>query len=146
MKTTSALAVLFALAAPAFADEKEAKAILDKAVKAHGGAAALAKLARCKRNDAGIIYVQGKPANFTSKVTNDLPERQRFDLELNRQKVTHVLNGDKAYANDGSTTTTLLPQRVKELREEAYVDWAITLVPLQKSDVTLSSLGKAKAA
>ena len=147
MKKTFAVAVaLLALSPPCRADEKQAKATLERAVKAHGGAAALAKAARRLRTDVGTLSVQGKDVPLVRKVTLDLPDRRRLEIQLDKAvESTQILDGDRAYSNDRGVTTTLSKQRLDELREEAYVDWLCTLAPLQK-DFTLSSLDKAEVA
>lgn len=148
MKKTVAVAVVsLALAVtPARADEKEAKATLEKAIKAHGGAAALGKAARRTHSEAGTLWVRGMEVALVRKVTSDLPARQRQEITLDRAvESLQVLDGDKGYANDRGVSTDLGKQRVEELREEAHVDWLCTLVPLQK-DFALSSLEKVKVA
>jgi hypothetical protein len=143
---TIALALVAALSAPGFSNEKDAKGTLDRAIKAHGGATALAKAVRSKHTVTGTHNIQGRNVPFVSQVSRELPDRVRLAIDLDKGtlKNTVVLDGDKAYANDGGTTQTLLPARVKELREEAYVDWVTTLAPLSKTEFTLSSLEKSK--
>jgi hypothetical protein len=145
MRTFTIAFALAALAAPAVASEKEAKEILDRAVKAHGGTAALNKAARCKRTETGTHAIQGRSVPIVSQAVRDLPDRVKLTVEIDKSQ-THiiVLDGEKAYVNDGGTTKTLMAQRVKEVREEAYIDWVMTLTPLLKSGTTLSTLAKAK--
>jgi hypothetical protein len=144
MRTNLALGIgmLLVLAGPAKASEKEAREIVDRAIKMQGGAAALARAAQCKRTDTGTQTLQGRDVPFTSYVARSLPEKVRLQIELNRKvKTTIVLNGDKAWQSDGGAPAVqLLSQRVRELREEAYLWWLTTLVPLTKPGVTLSTV------
>ncbi len=144
MRTNLALgvAMLLVLAGPAAASEKEAREIVDRAIKAQGGADALARAAQCKRTDTGTQLLLGRDVPLTSYVVRSLPDKLRLQIELNRKvKTTIVLNGDKGWQSDGGAPAApLLSQRVRELREEAYLWWLTTLVPLTKPGVTLSTL------
>jgi hypothetical protein len=137
--------LLVSLATPARASEKEARDIVDRAIKAAGGATALTKAAQCKRTDTGTQTLQGRDVPFTSAVTRSLPDKVRLQMELNRKvKTTVVLNGDKAWQSDGGPAVALLSPRVRELREEAYLWWLTTLVPLTKTGFTLSTVADIK--
>jgi outer membrane lipoprotein-sorting protein len=147
MRTNVTIALLAALtlAGPLGASEKEAKEILERAIKAHGGSSALARAARCKRTDTGTVVIQGRQVPFVSQVAFDVPQRLRWAMEVDKNiKTVMVLDGDKAYQNDGGVTRTLEAPSLKEVREEAYIHWIITLAPLTKSEFTLSALEKTK--
>jgi hypothetical protein len=142
MKQTFVAVAFLALAGTSWADDKQAKAALDRAIEAHGGAPALAKAVRSRRTEAGSLWVRDRQVAFVRKVVSDLPERRRQEITLDRAiESTQVLDGRKGYSNDRGVTTDLDQQRVDELREEAHVDWVATLVPLQKGKFALSSLG-----
>jgi hypothetical protein len=133
--------LLLVLTASVRASEKEARELIERAIKAQGGAAALTKAQQCKRSDAGTQTVLGRDMPFTSQVSRSLPDRVRLQLELDKKvKTTIVLNGLKAWQTEGAAAVQLLPPRVKELREEAYVWWLTTLVPLTKEGFTLSTV------
>ena len=137
--------LLVFLPTPAAANEKEARALVERAIKAHGGEAALTKTLVCKRTDTGTTMVAGRDSPFTSYVTLSLPDKVRLQIDLNRKiKTTVVLNGEKGWQSDGGPAVQMLSQRVKELREEAYLWWLTTLVPLTKSGFTLSTLPEIK--
>src|SRR5262245_656289 len=107
-RSFAALAVLLAVAVACPADEKQAKATLEKAITAHGGPAALAAAARQRRTETGTLTIRGKAVPFVRKVTLDLPERHRTDVTVEKAvESLHVLDGDQAFANDGATTTDL---------------------------------------
>jgi hypothetical protein len=137
---------LTVLAAPAAANEKEAKAILERAIKAHGGAAALEKASQCKRTDTGTQAVLARDLPFVSKVTRSLPERVRLEIELDKRvSSTLVLDGNRGWqAEAGGPSAPLPAQRVRELREEVYVSWLATLAPIAKPGFTLSTIDKVK--
>jgi hypothetical protein len=139
------LVLFLALPAALRADDKEVKEVLERAIKAHGGAAVLAKSAQMKRTDTGTQAVLGKQLPFTSQVVRSLPDRIRLQIEIDRSiKTLIVLDGDKAWESQGGPAVAQSAQRVREMREEVYVDWVTTLVPLTKPGFTLSSLPRAK--
>lgn len=140
--TTGLLIVLFAGTPWAAADEQEASQILERAIKAHGGEEAMLRAAQSRRTDTGLQAVLANDLPFVSQVTRSLPERVRLDLELDKKiSTTLVLDGTRGWQKDGTGPTTPLPSaRVRELREEAYVWWLATLVPLTKPGFTIASI------
>jgi outer membrane lipoprotein-sorting protein len=136
---------LLLLACPLRADEKEAKAIVERAIKAQGGSEALSKALHCSRTDSGVLWSAGREVPLSSKVSLGLPGKMRWEIELDKKiKTTIVLNGDKGWQTEGGPARELSAQRVKELVEEAYVLWIATLVPLTKDGFTLSTVDDVK--
>ena len=87
----------------------------------------------------------GQSLPFTSEVTRSLPDRVRLAILLDKKfPLVTVLNGDKGWQQSGGATGELSPERVQELREEAYVWWLTTLVPLRQDPFTLTPLPDAK--
>lgn len=146
MRRIACLLLVVALTSTLRADDKDAAAIVERAIKAHGGAEALAKAAQCKRTDTGTQAVVTRDVPFVSQVTRSLPDRVRLHIELDKKITsTLVLDGSKGWQTEGDAPAATLPAaRVKELREEAYVWWLTTLVPLTKSGFTLTALPATK--
>lgn len=144
MRTNLALGVgiLLVLAGHSPASEKEAREIVDRAIKAQGGVAALTRAAQCKRTDTGTQTLQGKDVPFTSYVVRSLPDKVRLQIEINRKaKTTIVVSGERGWQQDGGAPAAALnAPRLRELREEAYLWWLTTLVPLTKPGVTLATV------
>jgi hypothetical protein len=140
------MAFLVVLAAPARASEKEALALIERAIKVQGGEAALTKAQQATRTDKGTQALLGRDVPFTSKVTRSLPDKVRLEIELDKKvKTTIVLNGNKGWQTEGGPAAQQSAQRVKEMREEVYVWWLTTLVPLKKkSGFTLSTIPDVK--
>src|ERR1051326_7999557 len=90
-----------ALGAPARGDEAAVTAVLDKAIKALGGEAKLAKTGAYSRKGKGSITIQGNTSDLTSESTIEGLDRYRneFEGEFNGNKVRGVvvLNGDKGW-------------------------------------------------
>jgi hypothetical protein len=142
---TVALFVGNAVAAPA---DDEARAIIERAVKAHGGFERLSRVRADRVRCKGVLIVNDKETPFTSETTVQPPSRFRnlFDLQGARKAVfVEVLNGDKvSFSIDGQ------PQKVDdglatEVRETMQLNRIIRLVPLLTDKAyTLQPLGEVK--
>jgi hypothetical protein len=134
-------------AAAARADDRgAARAVIDRAVNAQGGADALLRAQVVSRTTAGFVMQGGKPVPFTSTTLLSLPDRMRLALTLDKKvRIVTILNGDKGWQlPPGGSVTELTPEHLREIREEAYVWWLTTLVPLRKGPFTLTPLPDVK--
>jgi hypothetical protein len=147
-RTLAALFVL-SLVGPvtpaAFADDRSAAlAIIERAVRAHGGAEALTRSQQCLRRIGGTMTLVGKELPFTADMVIALPGRYRasFDLTAQDQKfqMTVVLNGDKAWRSSAGTVLEATKDELDVMQGDAYAMWLATLVPLQSNDFELSAL------
>jgi hypothetical protein len=128
-------------------DRAEALAVLDRAIEAHGGATALARATVVSRHSTGTLSPGVTPVPFTDEWLMDLPERFRLRavLEPERTRVVRVLNGDKGWLVSGGMVGPMGKELLDEVREEVYVLWVQTLVPLKNADrFQLSPLGEMK--
>src|SRR5262245_33783913 len=91
--------------------QDETKAIIDKAIKAHGGAEKLAKEGAAQGRTKGTLEIAGMSLSFTEQ-TSTQSNRLKSVLELEvagqNIKVTTVFNGEKAWINDPTGKTTEL--------------------------------------
>jgi hypothetical protein len=134
-----------ALSGPARADDREkALAVIERAIKAQGGAEALNKAQSRSRTGQGKLAVGGD-LPFTTEETVQLPGRSRTVLEAGGRRQIVVLNGDKGWILPlGGAAQELNKDFFEELREEPYVWWLMTLTPLQKDGFELKVLPDAK--
>jgi hypothetical protein len=132
----ASLVLILAAAGAARAGEREdALAVIDQAIKAHGGEDALTKAQTAVRTSTGAIASPtGKDLAFKDEMTWKLPEHFRLVLEVGDEKarLVTVITPDKGWQMTGGQVAELSPERQGELREEAYVLWLATLVPLKK--------------
>ena len=137
---------LVTMVGPAKADEKEAKAIVERAIAAHGGAEALTKARKCKRTDKGKQTLLDKEEPFVSQVTLELPDKVRLQIEMGKiLKTTLVLDGETGWqADNGGPAVKMLARRTGEVREEAFLWYITTLVHLLGREFTLSTLAESK--
>ena len=147
MRTITALA-LAACVVPASVragDRETALAVVEQAIKAHGGEEALAKSVNSTRTGKGTGSFNGMEVPFTTEVVLSLPDKQRFNLVADKKlHVTKVINGDKGWSLTGGASLELPKEQIQDLREELYVWWLSTLAPLKKDSFELSPLPEIK--
>jgi hypothetical protein len=133
--------VLLLAVGPPRTDERAARALVARAIEAHGGAAQLARTAVCSRSESGVLVQPGRLVRFKAEVLRELPERLRRTIDLDKgPRVLSVVNGTKGWERAGGPAVVMVEPRLQELREELYVDWVTTLVPLTKGGFTLATL------
>jgi hypothetical protein len=139
---TLAVVVLSWTAGPGRADDStSARAVVEQGIKAQGGADALERGRTLSRTGSGTMSVSGSTVPFTEETLIALPDRVRITVDLSKgQRLTLVVNGDKAWQIVGGTVFDLSKDRVEEVREEAYVLWLALLTPLLSDAFTLSPL------
>ena len=140
------LAGLALLVSPLRADDRAAaQAVIERAIKAHGGAEGLAKAQTVRRTGNGTISVGGSELPFTDEQVAQLPDRLRVTVEIDkRTRLTIAINGAKGWQSTGGATVELPKERLDELREEAYAAWLTTLVPLTKGSFDVAVLPETK--
>jgi hypothetical protein len=142
-----AICLLPALAERVRADD-DARAIIDKAIKAHGGEARLAKAKAATSKTKGSIYIQGNKLPFTQEASVQFPNQVKsvMEIEAGGQKITitTVFNGKKGWLNIGGNTTDMDDKLVELVKNEMYVAEVLRMVRLKDKAYTLSPLGEAK--
>jgi hypothetical protein len=112
------------------------KAIVEKAIRAHGGEAKLAKLNATQAKSKGTMEMMGQTLPFTSTATGQLPDKMREEVTLERmgRKLTilQILNGDKGWASLQGQTQELTGALLEEAKDAAYSGRVESLTPLLK--------------
>ena len=131
------------------ADEKEAKAVIDKAIKAAGGEEKLAKARFLTWKVKGTITINGDDGQVTGKTTTEGLDRYRaeFEADLNGNTVKGVvvLNGDKGWRKLGEETMELDADTLANEKRSAYLQLATTLlVPLKGKGFKIESAADEK--
>lgn len=134
-------------AAPAPADD-EAQAIIERAVKAHGGFDRLSRVHADRVKNKGVLIVNGRETPFVAETTVQLPDQFRNVLQLQGDRKTvfvQVLNGDKVYLTIDGQPQKVDENLTTELRETMRLNQAIRLVPLLTDKAyKLEPLGEVK--
>ncbi len=129
--------------------QEEARAILGRAIRAHGGAEKIAKLRAVRRKLKSTLWINGSAVPATVERADQPPGQSKVELRLalDGRAVTSVtvLNVDKAWTNfNGDTQETRAEFRARR-QEEVYLLWVESLAPLLKDKAfDLSPLGEIK--
>lgn len=125
-------------------DRDKALAIVNRAMRAHGGEDRLANLKVIRRSSKGAIYVLGKELPSKDDLVLGLPDRLRWELDLDasgqKVQVTLVINKDKGWRVTGGAAVEVGKDELEDLREEIYVAWVITLAPVTNRTFDLAPL------
>jgi outer membrane lipoprotein-sorting protein len=139
---TGLLAVACAISARADAPA-DPRAVIDKAIKALGGAENLAKLKAETRTDKGTYYGMGAGFPYTGKYAIQYPDKFRMDIE---NVFLIVVNGDQGWIAANGGTENLTKDQLAEHKDQLYAGWVATLLPLKDKAFTLAALGEVKVA
>lgn len=142
------LAVGFALAAaPARADEADARKLIEKAVKAHGGQDAIDKLPAVASAFKGTFHGMGDGVPITATVsTHDTKQRVELEVEAGGMKIPIVIvvAGDKGWSKIAKDVTEMDKDQLAEANEQAYAAWVATLAPLKGKEFKFATVGEVK--
>jgi hypothetical protein len=144
-----AMALLAVLASVARADEKEAKAILAKGIKALGGEEKLAKAKAFTYKTKGTITLNESDSEFTSQATAQGLNRYRSEFQGefggNKVKGVTVIDGDKGWQKFGEMGGEIPKERLaNEKRNVAIILIPITLLPLKGKGFKIDTAGEEK--
>jgi hypothetical protein len=113
---------------------QDAKALIEKAVKAQGGEDNLKKFPAAKVKAKGSMELMGVEIEFAldSSVQNPNKFRNDINLEVMGQKITivQVYDGKKGWQSMLGQTMEVEGDQLDELKEEAYSNYIEQLYPL----------------
>ncbi len=144
-----AVGFVFAVGAPARADDAaDARVIIAKAVKAHGGQDKLDKLPGISVKFKGTFHGAGEGIPMSGEVSAQGPDRQRIDIEVEAggQKIPVVIivAGEKGWSKIAKDVTEMDKDKLAEAKEQAYAGWVATLAPLKDKQFKLGTIGEIK--
>ena len=132
---TRSLLLALVVALPAVAADP--KAVLEKAVAAHGGAAAIDKYAGQKLTVKGTIMAQGMEIGLTGTILRAHPDKEKTTATLNvadmELPLLAVTNGKAASMSVGGQAQPLDDDRKAEALFGAYASNLTRLTPLLKA-------------
>jgi hypothetical protein len=129
--------------------QDELKAVIEKAIKAHGGEANLTKHKAGQTKSKGTVMVGGNPIEFTEEATYHLPNKfksvQEIQVMGQSVKVQVGYDGKKAWINvNGMDIDMKLDKLADLMKEQVYLSEVTKLINLKDKAYELSSLGEAK--
>ena len=146
-------ALVLALAALGRADDAaDAKAVVEKAIQARGGADNLAKYKADVLKVKGAVHVSGLDIDFTGEISFQQPDKSRTVIEGTVMgtnfKSTRVVNGDKGWIDDllgaARQQRDMSKEELAEERESQNANSIIRLAVLTDKAYTLSTMGESK--
>ena len=133
-----AITILAATGFGAFAADPDPKAVIERAVKAHGGLEALKKYPGGEYKVEGDAVIVGEKAKLASTISYALPDKFRMTVETTilekKSLLVVVVNGDKVKAMTNSKTEDLKDNVKAEFRQLASVQEVSLLYPLLDAD------------
>src|SRR4051812_43324463 len=127
-------AVLLVLGATGAGAAQEPRDIIEKAIKAHGGTAALSKLKATREKMRGKFHQGGKSFDFTSDTLIQLPNRFRTSLQADvsgrKLDLVQILNGDEAWLIDEGRATPVEDKMLENWKELIHAVNASSFVPV----------------
>jgi hypothetical protein len=152
-RVVGALGLLLTLGGPLWSgDPAAARALIDKAIQAQGGADKLARFHSAVLKGNGTYYGgsnEGKGIEFTGVWTAQGSDKMRMHLTLKTaaadlSRIT-VVNGAKGWTKFGKDPASPMPKdELAEERERTYATWVATLVPLKDKAFELKPAAEAK--
>ena len=132
-----------------YSAEDTPRQIIEKAIKATGGAKNLAKLKVSRSKFKGTLETQGITANITGETLVQLPGQMKLviNAEVQNQNFTinYVLNGGKGWLDVAGNTMELKGAELEDEKEGLYAEQARNLLPLlQDKAYRLTPLGDLK--
>lgn len=139
--------LLMAGVVPAAHAQETARAVVERAVAAHGGLDELSRARADRTRMRGVIYVATRAVPFTSEVTVRLPGRYKSVVTLRdgerTRVVTHELDGDKVTITADGKEQPAQGSHTNQLRQTLELEGAMRLAPLlDDKKYALTQLGR----
>ena len=144
-----AVSLVFVGGAACADEQADARAIIDKAIKAAGGEENLAKYKAETFKGKGKYYGMGAGMDYTGDWTVQHPDKMRFQIEVavGDMKFTfvRVVNGDKVWSKTGDNAVEVDDKdQVNEAKEGGYVGSVTDLLPLKDKEFQFALLGESE--
>ncbi len=146
MRIGLVLSTLFTVATVSGAEKDQARAIVEKAIKAHGGEKA--KINAQTWHVKGSMDFMGQKQPYTAIYTYALPNKFRFDLEMEmggqKVKLIAASNGKHAWEKMGNFIRDMSKEKTLEFNHNVYSMSLTSLFPLRNKKYKLTTLGESK--
>jgi hypothetical protein len=129
-------------------DDKDLRAVIDKALAAQGGEATLAKFPAQIMKGTGKFYGMGEPIDYTIEIASQKDKRFRFGLAMTVMnfdvKIAVVVNGDKGWEKVNDDVKEMPADEMAEHKEQMHCNAVVSLLPLKDKSYKLATLGDVK--
>jgi hypothetical protein len=142
------LALLLGWSMPVFGQDPS-RAVVERAVEAHGGMQRLSKIRADRVKLKGSLFLGDKAIAFTGETLVQLPGQLKISMEMSVQnrtcKLVQGLSGDTGLIQVDGQPQKVEPTVLAEMRDSLALARAVRLVPLLTDPgYELSSLGESK--
>jgi outer membrane lipoprotein-sorting protein len=126
-------------------DAAKLRAVIDKAIKAHGGADNLKKFPASVIKSKGTYYGMGEGIEYTQEISIQHPGQMRVEVDANNFKFVQVFDKNKGWRKIGDgDAEKMSKEEVAEAQEQMYAGGLTHLVVLQDKSYKLAPLGEIK--
>ena len=122
-------------------EEKDARGVIEKAIKAVGGEKALAKHNAITFKESGTYYGMGNGLPYTGNYAIQWPGQFRMEIV---DVFTIVLDGDKGWIKMMGEVKEMSKEQLATHKHDHRAGYMSTLLPLRDKAVTLKLLKEAK--
>lgn len=128
-------------------DDAETRAVIDKAIEAHGGADKLSAFKAVSAKWAGKHKVENVFYwDAVRVVTYQMPDKIRFDYEVTNPNgakfnFSRVVSGKQGWQGSTRGTRDLPEAQVTQIVDEVYAHWLASVVPLKDKGFEFSPVG-----
>jgi hypothetical protein len=134
--------ILLSTTGNGFSEEKEAaRELIQKAITAAGGEAALAKHQAMTWKEVGTYHGMGNPLPYTGLYAAQFPDYFRMEIE---GVFTSVYAKDKGWTRMGDTVKEMTKEELAAQQSDHRAGWIASVLPLKDKAFTLVSLGEVK--
>jgi hypothetical protein len=130
-------------------DAANPRAVIEKAIKAMGGAEKLSRFKAATFKTKGKFSGLGQPVEFTADVTVQLPKQRmaisKFDISGMVRTMTETVNGATGWMHVRGKVQDMPAVRLAQQQQELYSTWVATILPLQDPAFKLSPVPESKA-
>jgi hypothetical protein len=114
--------------------QDNARALIERAIKAQGGVEALARIRADKVKFKGTLVLQGHTTPFLAETTVQLPSKYKNVIEVNsagdKHTIVHIVNGNNIYITLDGRALKPEPAQLAEIRSGLELERAKRLLPL----------------
>jgi hypothetical protein len=147
--TLLALGFLLALQGPLQAQDAEARAIVERAMKAQGDEKVAKKLMTAIVKSKGTLNLQGMTFDLTAQTWLQLPGKTKDAVKMTTDgatiEIVEAINGDKGWSSFDGTVEDLDEDQMKEAKAMMHVEIVTDLFGINADkEIKLSPLGESK--
>jgi hypothetical protein len=147
--TAAAFALLLAVRVASAQEKDEARAVVEKAIAAHGGMERLAKNRADWVTVKGVLLTGGKARPFTAETVVQLPGQFKSVLSVTvddqKSTVVQVISGDTTWTTLDDAPQKITPSALNEMKAIMHLNHILRLAPLlNDKSFKLAWLGEAK--